>query len=193
MWYFKLDHLEQISLTVESEYCNFHTRKWAWKCRLQNGGNFVPALTFQVSRDFHYDDVILMSAMASQLASLTLVYLTVYSLADQRKHQSSASLAFVRGIHRWPVNSPHKWPVTRKILPFDDVIVLRDFFCHLEWCWLLIGKIFQLINTIDLPLVPHMYASVNQVSIGSDDVPSPIRPQAIIWTGHRWIPRTNGQ
>ena len=43
--------------------------------------------------------------------------------ADQRKHQSSASLAFVRGIHRWPVNSPHKWPVTRKMFPFDDVIV----------------------------------------------------------------------
>ena len=47
----------------------------------------------------------------------------VYSDADQRKHQSSALLAFVRGIHRWPVNSPHKWPVTRKIFPFDDVIM----------------------------------------------------------------------
>ena len=43
--------------------------------------------------------------------------------ADQRKHQSSASLAFVRGIHRWPVNSPHKWPVTRKMFPFYDVIM----------------------------------------------------------------------
>ena len=40
-----------------------------------------------------------------------------------RKHQSSASLALVRGIHRWPVNSPHKWPVTRKMFPFDDVIM----------------------------------------------------------------------
>ena len=43
--------------------------------------------------------------------------------ADQRKHQSSASLAFVREIHRWPVNSPHKWPVTLKIFPFDDGFV----------------------------------------------------------------------
>ena len=43
--------------------------------------------------------------------------------ADQRKHESSASLAFVRGIHRWPVNSPHKWTVTRKMFPFDDVII----------------------------------------------------------------------
>ena len=41
-----------------------------------------------------------MTAMASQITSLMVVYLTVYSDADQRKHQSSASLAFVRGIHR---------------------------------------------------------------------------------------------
>ena len=61
---------------------------------------------------FHCDDVI-MGAMASQITSLTIVYSTVYSSADQRKHQSSASLAFVWGIHRGPVNSPHKWPVTR--------------------------------------------------------------------------------
>ena len=66
-----------------------------------------------------------MGAIASQITSLTIVYSTVYSDADQRKHQSSASLAFVRGIHRGPVNSPHKWPVTRKMFPFDDVIMSR--------------------------------------------------------------------
>ena len=49
-----------------------------------------------------------MGAMASQVANLPIVYLTFYSSADQRKHQSSASLAFVRGILRWPLNSPHK-------------------------------------------------------------------------------------
>ena len=65
-----------------------------------------------------------MGAVASQITSLTIVYSTVYSDADQRKHQSSASLAFVQGIHRGPVNSPHKWPVTRKMFPFDDVIML---------------------------------------------------------------------
>ena len=64
-----------------------------------------------------------MSPTASQITSLTIVYSIVYSGADQRTHQSSASLAFVRGIHRRPVNSPHKWPVTRKMLPFDDVIM----------------------------------------------------------------------
>ena len=70
----------------------------------------------------HYVDLI-MSAMASPITSLTIVYSIVYSGADQRKHQSSASLAFVRGIHRWPVNSLHKRPVTRKMFPFDDVIM----------------------------------------------------------------------
>ena len=55
--------------------------------------------------------------------SLTIVYSTVYSGADQRKYQSSASLDFVRGIHRWPVNSPHKGPITRKMFPIDDVIM----------------------------------------------------------------------
>ena len=53
----------------------------------------------------------------------TIVYSTIYSEADQRKHQSSASLAFVRGIRQWLVNSPHKWPVTRKMFSFDDVIM----------------------------------------------------------------------
>ena len=76
----------------------------------------------EMSREHHYNDVI-MTTIASQITSLTLVYPIAYSDADQRKHQSSASLAFVRGIHRGPVNSPHKWPVTRKMFPFDDVIM----------------------------------------------------------------------
>ena len=70
----------------------------------------------------HYDDVI-MGALASQITSLTIVYSTVYSHTDQRKHQSSASLAFVWGIHRGPVNSSHQWPVTRISIPFDDVLM----------------------------------------------------------------------
>ena len=72
---------------------------------------------------FRYSDVI-MGTMASQITSLTIVYSTVYSSAHQRKHQSIASQAFVRGIHRWPVNFPHKWPVTRKMFLFDDVIIV---------------------------------------------------------------------
>ena len=71
----------------------------------------------------HYDDVI-MTMLASQITSLPVVCSIVYSDVNQRKHQSSASLAFVREIHRGPVNFPHKWPVTRKMFPFDDVIMI---------------------------------------------------------------------
>ena len=65
------------------------SKSWSWQWKSSQDFNY------------HYSDVI-MGAMASQITSLTIVYWTVYSEADQRKHQSSASLAFVRGIHRWP-------------------------------------------------------------------------------------------
>ena len=72
---------------------------------------------------YHYSDVI-RGTLASPITSFTIVYSTVYSGKGERD-QSSASLAFVRGIHWWPVNSPHKGPVTRKMFPFDDVIMWR--------------------------------------------------------------------
>ena len=72
---------------------------------------------------FDHNSDVIMDAIASQITSLTIVYSTVYSGADQIKHQSSASLAFVWGIHRRSVNSPHKWPVSRKMFLFDDVIM----------------------------------------------------------------------
>ena len=62
--------------------------------------------------------------MASQITGVSIVYSTAGSSTDERKHQTSASLAFVRGIYRWSVNCPHKRQVTRKIFPFDDVIML---------------------------------------------------------------------
>ena len=68
-----------------------------------------------------------MGAIASQITSLTIVYSTVYSGADQRKHQSSVSMAFVRGIHRRRVNSPHKGPLTWKMCQFDDVIMFLAY------------------------------------------------------------------
>ena len=80
----------------------------------------------------HYCDVI-MTAIESQITSLTIVYSSVYSGSDERKHQSSASLAFVREIHRWPVNSPHKGSVTRKMFPFDDVVMIIQPLT--EWCY----------------------------------------------------------
>ena len=86
----------------------------------------VTVMGIMVGRVFvkHYSDVII-GVMASQITSLTIVYPTVYSGADQRKHQSSASMAFVRGIHQSPVNSPHKWRVTRKMFPFDDISMIE--------------------------------------------------------------------
>ena len=74
----------------------------------------------------HYRDVI-MSTMVSQITDILIVYSTFCLGADQIKHQSSASLAFMRGIHRWPVNSPHKGPVTPKMFPFDDVIMIVGY------------------------------------------------------------------
>ena len=92
-----------------------------WKLFRVTGLLWGEAGNIMVYRN-HYSDVI-MGVMASQITSLTIVYSTVYSGADQRRHQSSASLAFVRGIHRWPVNSPHEGPVTRNMVPFDDIII----------------------------------------------------------------------
>ena len=77
---------------------------------------------FNHAGNVHDSDVI-MSTMASQITGVLIVCLNVCSVADQRKHQSSMSLAFVRGIHRWQVKSPHKGPVTQKMFPFDDVIM----------------------------------------------------------------------
>ena len=99
------------------------TKVGALKC------HYIPKTTLGVTNPyvhFHYNDAI-MGAIASQITSLTIVFSTVYLDTNQRKHQSSASLAFVRGIHRRPVNSPHKWPVTRKMFPFDDVIMCRIY------------------------------------------------------------------
>ena len=109
----------------------------------------------------HYYDVI-MGENASQITSLTIVYSTVYSGADQRKHQSSASLAFVRGIHRRPVNSPHKWPVTRKMFPFDDVIMICSYRCRSSY-W-----------HPDLLSYHHYYVLITQITgiRGSNDYPN---------------------
>ena len=81
----------------------------------------------------HYCDVI-MGANASQITSLTVVYSIVYSHADKKTNQTSASLAFVRGIHRGPVNSPHKWPVSRKMFPFMTSSWIKKVCpCHDAW------------------------------------------------------------
>ena len=100
--------------------------RYSWKsksklraCQMCPAGSWHTMLVQCLKRNHVYIDVI-MGTMASQIPSLTIFLL---NRIDQRKHQSSTSLAFVWGIHRWPVNSPHKGPVTRKIFPFDGVIM----------------------------------------------------------------------
>ena len=74
-----------------------------------------------------YNDDI-MIAMAFHITDVLIVFWTVCSDTDQRKHKSSRSLAFVKGKHRWTVDSPHKGPVRWKMFPFGDVIKYR--FCQ---------------------------------------------------------------
>ena len=106
-----------------------------------------------------------MNTMASQITSLTIVYSVVYSDADQRKHQSSASLAFVQWIHRGPVNSPHKWPVTQKMFPFDDVIMEKEV---KKLTWLTGSWALIYITKRDAPLeADESYEPKNVVSVYS--------------------------
>ena len=108
----------------------------------------------------HHSAVII-GAMASLITNLTRVYSTVELCADQRKHQSSASLAFVRGFQRRPVNSPHKWPVTRKMFPFDDVIILEVWFT-----WLSMNNHAERIPII-IATLPTMHCALRRVGSGS--------------------------
>ena len=89
---------------------------WACYCIFMVSGNTLH------SKYVLYCAVI-MGKTASQITSLTIDYSSVHSGPDQRKHQSSASLAFVREIQWWPVNSQHKWSVTWKTFQFDDAIM----------------------------------------------------------------------
>ena len=113
-----------------------HATSWYGNAFVITGNNtefrYFPCCWTSTCHWFDYSDVI-MSTMASQITSLTILYSTVYLGVNQRNRQSSASLAFLRGIHRWPVTSPHKGPVTREMFPFDDVIMLRRLDAHVTW------------------------------------------------------------
>ena len=70
-----------------------------------------------------YKTKICLHFLITMITSISIVCSTVCSGTDERKHQSSASLCFVKGIHQWPMDSPHKGPVMWKMFPFDDVIM----------------------------------------------------------------------
>ena len=98
-------------------------------------GNFftnVTYLSLTQNYNWHYSDVIL-TTMASQITTSRLFTESSVQAQIKKKHQSSAPLAFLRGIHPWPVNSPHKGPVTRKMFAFDDVIMEGKECRVLKW------------------------------------------------------------
>ena len=99
---------------------------FCWRVCVLTSWGIMEVYSKIINSRLHYCDVI-MDVRASLITSRAIVYSTGYSGADQRKHQSSASLAFVRGVHRSPVNSPHNEPVTRKMFPSDDVIMALWF------------------------------------------------------------------
>ena len=110
------------------------------------------ALLEHVLRIYHSD--VIMSALASQITSVFVVYSTVCSGADHRKHISSASLTFVRGIHRWPVNSPHKGTLTWKMFTFDDVIIMKT---HESASWIPLCTHFITISKYSLNTTCHLW------------------------------------
>ena len=112
-----------ISIAFIPYFCRRQTTLLHWK-RSEYHYCFITASPSLISSpQLHYSDV-LMGTMASLIIGVPIIYSTVCLGADQRKHQSSASLAFVREIHRWQVISPEKGPVTRKKFSFDGTIMI---------------------------------------------------------------------
>ena len=124
-----LPHLAQMIASMRR--CVVHNDLWNWPMSsrsfshnvwiklLKHGTSCHVRSTACTDMDgffpYHYSDVI-MSAMASQITGAFFVCSTVWSGADQWKHQSSSSLAFGMRKRRWPVDTPHKGPVTRKCI-----------------------------------------------------------------------------
>ena len=120
--------IDSLWMTMKAKYLTAYIYEWLGYMSTKPD----ILMTISVKQLWHYTDVI-MGMIASQITSLTIVYSTVYSDADQRKYQSSTLLAFVRGIHRRPVNSPNKWPVMRKMFPFDETTHLDQHPHNLTW------------------------------------------------------------
>ena len=112
---------------------------WFWEWIFINIIILIKSKIWTIHHCLENCNDVIMSTMVSQITGVSIVYSTVYSDVDQRKQQSFASLAIVRGIQDWPVKSPHKGPVTRKMLPFHDVIMDRSWNNCCMSFYLLIG------------------------------------------------------
>ena len=136
--HFYLMSRRNLDLPISCDMCLYvcmYTKTVLLKTNVNNDFSIIKLLAVHALRWRHNGHD------GSQITSLTTVYSIVHSSKDQRKHQRSASLAFVREFTRWPVNSPHKWPVTRKIFPFVDVnmtyehIFVTPSNARGVWCW----------------------------------------------------------
>ena len=107
----------------------------------------------------------------STMTSVWIVCSTVCSGADQRKHQSSTSLASVRGIHWWPVNSPNKGPVTRKMFSFDDAIMTHIYQC-INLCSVK-SKIVPCLSKISIN--KRLYSSQMHVFLLCNHIENPVK------------------
>ena len=150
-----------------------------------------------------------MGVLASQITSLTIVYLNVYLGADQRKHQSAASLAFVRGIHRSPVSNAenvsiwwrHHGLLVRRdrhnpCCPWAPRTYLSPIMSafYSSYCYKVIDILVVIIHWLivvskmqygKVQLIEaewRIHPSLKWVTIGSDNGLSPVLRQAIIWT-----------
>ena len=128
IWYQQVSDSQHIQIDIYRHINGYYTHKYLEYSYVGWYNLFTP-LTIHKNEKCHdadfvvnHDRDVIVSTIASQITSLAIVYSTAYSGADQCKHQSSASLTFVRGIHRWPVNSPQKRLVMRKMFPFDKAI-----------------------------------------------------------------------
>ena len=109
-----------------------HLVKYYIPSRVQMPRDHWIRCIFILHEKINYSDII-MIVMVPPITGVSIVYPTICSGIDQRKHQSSASLAFVRGIHQWLVNCPQEGPVTWKMFPFDDIIMSLESSSFMHW------------------------------------------------------------
>ena len=117
---------------------------------------------------------------SDDVTGVSIVCLAVCSSVDKRKHQSSASLAFVGGIYRWPADSPQEGPVSRKMLPFDDVIMK---FCDRTTLWF-VPYMYHTMDSI------YRFSAKHMMTSSSGNIFRVTGHLCGEFTGLRWIPRT---
>ena len=112
-----------------------------------------------------------MSPLASQITCVSSVYSTVCSGEYQRKHQSSASPAFVRGIHRSPVNSPHIGPVTQQMSWRHNDVIMQSSFAKLHPLFSAHGQLWPIFsNGVTSPRSPKRNVTLKECSLNATEV-----------------------